>query len=122
MTLEQIIDKVYVRGEYIHKLPPESVPDAETFFYNLKKQCPDYLGIADGEHEYHEQKVYWFYLTPGYMYAIIPDYDKMERFDGEWASPESAIEMAQESQHESWELDKERKQFIKDIQHYISQL
>lgn len=122
MTLTEIINKVYVQGEYIHELPSESVPDAETFFIELIKQCPDYLGIADGDYEYHDQKVYWFYLTPRYMYAIIPDYDAMERFDDKWASRESAIEFAQQSQHESWRMEQERKQFIKDIQRYISQL
>jgi len=122
MTLEEIINKVYVQGDYIHELPVESVPDAETFFVELKKQCPDYLGIANGDYEYHDQKVYWFYLTPRYMYAIIPDYDAMERFDDKWASRESAIEFAQQSQHESWRMEQERKQFIKDIERYISQL
>ena len=125
MTFENLITASFVNGD-IHLSPnyiPDDgiIPDADTFFYELNKQCPDYLGVADGEYEYHDQKVYW-YLAFGSMYAIIPDYDKMERFDGKWASPESAIEMAQESQHESWSMDKERKEFIKDIQHYISQL
>ena len=109
MTLAETIREAYVLSE-INDIsspsftPSEGLPDAETFFDELSAQMPDFLGIADGTYTYHNVSVHWF-MAFGSLYLIIPEFDKYERHDGKWATPETAMEAAQELQHTFWEDD-----------------
>ena len=126
-TYQELMEEAYGEEGNIRSLLPFdgfTPPSADEFFTYLSEMYgkpAHYVFCADMDYRYHDTDGYGW-LAWGMLYIAIPEYDTYERYAGQWACAETLVEAVDSCQHKCWEQEQERRDFIWDMNNYLSNL
>ncbi len=123
-TYKELMEEAYgEEGNRSSLLPREgiAVPSALLFFDVLEAMYGNYLFTSDIEYHYQSVDGYGW-MAWGMLYIAIPEFETYERHEGKWACTETLIEAVQQTQHDAWRQEQERREFTSDMDNYLSQL
>lgn len=126
-TYQELMEEAYGEEGNIRSLSPRlgiTPPSADEFFDYLEEMYgkpAQYIFCADIHYRFRESEGYGW-LAWGMLYIAIPEYDTYERHEGKWACAETLVEAVESCQHSSWQQEQEQKDFIQDMNNYLSNL
>lgn len=126
-TYHEIMDDAYgEEGNISSLLPCEGFvpPSAAHFFAHLGRMYgkpSHYVFCADMEYRYQDTTGYGW-LAWGMLYIAIPEYDIYERYEGQWACAETLVEAVDSCQHSNWQQEQDMRNFMSDMDNYLSTL